>query len=653
MSGVIALPAKPRRLLKPRVAMVILIVLSAIAATTVILYYVEASGYLTVVVPGDVLGDVRGYAEVYLSYPGGYSVAFTPFGGRDVVVRLPTHGTAGARTPEPWRSLGRGVYAGVMVVFYGYTDRGPCVATYSYSTLTMYMDRLGDPVEAVRQATRNPYALLDLHRIVVEKRHLTPCTTINTSALLNIPGAGERTGLKAQRGPLSAERMPGGPPPCPIDFEVVGFPWLLNASRNPPPSFWSSRIQFRAGTPPDQREQIAGQLWRSFLQPFAWAYYIPADSCSPSDAVESVLVTAQLPEPGVWPMDRFVTGWLTGLASSGSSVIGWNDTYPRGAVIARYEHAPLLRLIYAYRGPGSPPMKPFAGIVFGYAAGIEEKSGLALFGKVVIGSFTYPISSGGEGLNVPPSLAPSGVSVSYVFAPLDIVYWYDAIVVFYDVHRETVNGTDYWVVIPLFRFTPIYSLAYNLEKLSVVKDDYENPRYQITETLNEEYQMLTAILAAQHETNMPSPLTTTIVLDTYLQPTPSDITLDASRTGRAGDTSLAWLASPLFNALAAQAMPAFFAGGRALWGLSTLPTGTLGLSHTTLNSASLTKLFIDTVPEAVHVTLCKETFSKAYLADAYSQAGTTPLVHSYTLIVEPAQGRATSTTPPCTEGLGR
>ncbi len=634
-----------------RVILVALLTFLAIAGTTVVLHYVEASGYLTVVIPGDVLGGVRGYAEVYLSYPGGYSVAFTPFGDRDVVVRLPAHETAGARTPEPWRSLGRGAYAGVMVVFYGYTDKGPCVATYSYSTLTMYMDRLGDPVEAVRQATRNPYALLDLHRIVVEKRHLTPCTTINTSALLALPGRGEQAspGPVVQRGPLSAERIPGNPPPCPIGFERVEFPWLLNASRNPPPSFWTSRIQFRAGTPPDQREQIAEQLWRSFLQPFAWAYYIPADSCSADEAVETVLDTTSLPEPGVWPMDNLIVS----LAPS-DAVVGWNDTYPWGSTVAHYDYAPLVRLIYAYTGPGPAPMKPFAGLVFGYAAGMEEKAGLTLFGKVVSASFTYPISPGGEGLNVPLNLASGGVSVSYVFAPLSIVYWYDAMVVFYGIYEETINGTDYWVVVPLFRFTPVYSLAYDLEKLSVVKDDYESPGYQLTKTLNEEYQMLTTIPMTRHETGMPHPLATAMVLDTYIQPTPSDITLDTNNAGRTGDPDLAWLASPLFNTLAARALPAFFVGGRALWSLSTLPAGTLGISHITLNSASsMVKLFIDTIPETIHVTACKETIHETYLADAYSQSGVTPLVHSYTLIVEPAQGQAASTTPPCTEGLGR
>ena len=600
---------------------------------------------LEVAVPGAIR---EGWGQVWITYPGGHAYASVPLDGRDRAVKFTFNmSDVKARASRVLANLSKmGIieYAALYFTAYLVRDDGSiCIATYKYSTLDYYRDKTGSHSRALQLARQNPLALLEAGRLVVKMEKMSDCTPVNIPLDKAANGLSP-TGIRIQPSeiqPLTAkltsqEALPRGDgvdsinppppaqPPCPLSFAEIYFPGLYNQRYNPP-QLWLDRVLLDPSLywREEDRQRVIGDLWKAFASKFSLAYFFPS-YCTAQDAVISAGVYTGFPE-GVHTMDHVIitlaydTGYTQG-------VYGWADEYSEGTEILVYDKAPIARITMLYNGQQLPP-KPEFEVNFNVVKTGDEIIGVTFMGKIVFGRTDQYLEMWWSSTYV--SAVNGWYSIGFIYAPLNVRYDFDAVMVHYVADKVVVNGIEYWRVVPLYYFSPFYTLVYDYNYISSYYDNYANPNN--TAMLNElqnAYIELTSIV------NFPDPYMDWVrIYEGTIYPGTSSFTIDSSVTNSSVVYDLGWLITFLANVAASKVFKGF---NSKFHEMSTLVKPLVGVAIVKHDSRIVRLdliVEVSTTMPVVSATVDKLSPLPEYLSECYSQMNLYPLLYTYSVTV--------------------
>ncbi len=608
---------------------------------------------LEIVVPGDVLAGrgMGGWGRVWITYPGGYLYASIPLDGRDRSVKFTfnlTEAKARAhRVLARLAELGSVEYATLHFTAYIVKDDGSkCIATFTYSTLDYYRDQTPLPGKAERLARANPLALLEAGRLTVKKERMTDCMPFTTPLEKAAEGF-TPTGIRVKPAELaptttkldrwdptslgvgveSVNPPPPSTPSCPLSFAEVVFPNLYN-QRYSPPDPWLDRVALDPCCEGD-RQKIVGDLWYQFATLLSMAYYYPS-WCSASSALYSTAYYTRLPE-GVHTMENVVyrmaeiTGW-------DSVVKGWQNEHFPGDTFKLYDKAPIARIEMHYYGQQYPPT-PEYGIHIIFVDLSAEYVGVTLKGIPAFSHVRDHIDVKSNSTSVVPYLGD--VSVGFIYAPLYAIYEFDGLIVEYHVGKTVVNGVEYWRVVPLFYYAPIYTFDYDYNVMNNIAGNPNDPVVgSLIKELNEVFFNLSSLLGYNNR----SYYTEWINVNTSeLGPTPFRVeeVIDSNEVDTVTMTDLGWYLTFLAN-LAIYVAKIFSGLDSGFFKLSTLADPLIGVTWIQVNSEEfVTKLVVvtDKSTPVVSVDVDKLSIEPSFLTDYYSSLGKFPPLYTYRVVV--------------------
>lgn len=600
---------------------------------------------LEVVVPG---ANQKGWGQVWITYPGGHAYANIVLDGRDYAVKFTfnmsdVRGKA-LRVLANLSKMGVIEYATLYFTAYIVRDDGSiCIATYKYSTLDYYRDKTGSHSKALQLARQNPLALLEAGRLVVKREKMSDCTPVNIPLDKAANGLSP-TGIRIQPSelqPLTAklggqEALPRGDgvdsinppppvqPPCPLRFAEVYFPGLYN-QRYDPPQLWLDRVLLDPSLywREEDRQRVIGDLWKAYASKFSLAYFFPS-YCTAQEAVISAGFYTDFPE-GVHTMDHVIitlaydTGYTQG-------VYGWADEYSEGTQILVYDKAPIARITMLYNGWQSPAWPIFV-LEFDVAKTADEVFGVTFMGKMILAHSDKYYYSWDEFTFVSANI--SWYSIGFIYAPLKVKYDFDAVMVHYIAEKVTVNGVEYWRVVPLYYFSPFYTFMYDYNYMNEYHDNYANPTNPaMLNKLHNAFVELTSII------NYTDPYMDWIrIYKGTIYPGTSSITIESSVTNSSITYDLGWLITFLANLAASKAFQGL---NSKFHEISTLLKPLIGVAVVKHDSQIVEiELKASVVPNmlVVNVTVDKLSPLPEYLSEYYSQMNMYPLLYTYSVTV--------------------
>jgi hypothetical protein len=610
---------------------------------------------LEIVVPGDVLvgKGLGGWGQVWITYPGGYLYASIPLDGRDRSIKFTfnlTEAKARAhRVLARLAELGSVEYATLHFTAYIVKDDGSkCIATFTYSTLDYYRDQTPIPGRAEKLAMANPLALLEAGRLTVKKGKMTDCMPFTTPLDKAAEGF-KPTGIRvkpAELAPTTTTKLdhrdptslgvgiesinppPPSTPSCPLSFAEVVFPNLYN-QRYSPPDPWLDRVILDPCCEGD-RQKIVGDLWYQFATLLSIAYYYPS-WCSSSSVLYSTAYYTRLPE-GVHTMENVVyrmaeiTGWS-------SAVKGWQNEYFPGDTFKLYDRAPVARIEMHYYGQ-QYPNKPIYILRYEIEKINVEYIGVALKGVPIISyarNHTYDIKLG---TYVEPK---SDVIEGFIYAPLYAIYEFDGLIVEYYIGKTIVDGTEYWKVVPLFYYAPIYTLDYDyIAAKNITGNPYDPIVGPLINELNEVFFNLSSLLGDSDRSYYTEWID---VFEGNIEPTPGGgiiMLLDSNKVNSTTTaTDLSWYLTFLAN-LAVYVGQIFSGLNTGFFKLSTLADPLVDVTWIQVNSEEIdTELWviIDSDTPTVYVDVNKLSIEPSFLTEYYSSLGKFPPLYTYRIIV--------------------
>ena len=606
---------------------------------------------LEIRIPSEVFEGYNGWAQVWISYPGGelrkHVLVQT---GEDVVidVRLDLE-DLGRRASEALAVMkdkyGTGEFAGVYVFMWLIDDEGDsCIMTLEYNTFLYLVRKLKDPSRAWKEATRDPLLLLKLDEVVLEEGNLARISKcINVEDNLDyIISAGRSTvnpevgGLNSKRAGISEfETIPidsdygaieasaeSEERSCTLDHVEVYNQMLYNASDTPPDE-WYDRVELVAGYE-SRRDAIIGGLWDTFVEILSAAYYFSSE-CSVDSVVEAVSRYTGI-YAGLYSMDELIrklaeiTGWSY-------TVRGWRDLYDYGTIVKHYDLAPLIAVELAcaskdcYEFPGGPTVI----VDIDVAPGSYEAIGIGLFGKLIMGRQVFAYNFTDEMLVMTPMMDGKASYKGYLAAPLDVIYNYDSFVLLYDIDYVVVQGQRYWRVVPLFAFIPYYSVEYSYNSIQLVRGVSSDAVGSLSEIYHE-------LVSSCNDTDA---IIDYVLSEGRLTSSSEAKTVDSNMNEDIESTGIGGLMIPLSNMIASRLFLGVMDSQYAKY--SSLPAASVNIILASVNSDIIQIEFTldqSTITHPAYVRIIKKSLNEAYLNEAYRVAGYRPLTIVYIVIYE-------------------
>lgn len=576
--------------------------------------------------------------QAYIFYPGGYLFQEVDPDSLRVQFRVPMGGIQERANTVEGRFRERGFveHASLSVaLYYVNPDGSLCVRRADFSTFDYYLNtKGGNPLEAYRLAANDPLALLRLSYIKIKPESLSECTPLAPAGdpgRLAVGGkpSGPIVPVSQLEHPAGLPRESGPRVACLQSLRAqVWFQSLYDIWYNDedPPSLWVEKYEG------DYHD--AKTAWQMYAYRFAFAYYAPADECSPGDVIDTLKVYYVGFAPGVYPMDDFAYDLYSAV-----SYQGWNDTFDTDQVIEEYDAAPFMVLEVEWGDSGQPPSYPALTLSYSYIQYQSSKRGIGLLGVMVLGSsYSELRSSGIPSVSVVPS-AYQGHSIGVIYGPLQVIYKFDAATVYYWVSKVYMNGTYWWRVIPLVRFTPYYDIHYTYSDLTSIVFSADQPP-PLGSNLLSIYANLTTLA------NGEQPLDEYTIASTEIPPSGSEVVIESSRGGSTGGTNYGALLTYALN-LAVTKIPKIrevFASDSPLASYSTLALAAVNIIWERFG-LSFAEIKLSAQPiggDTVSLVASKSTMPSWYRDDAFDDIGFVPALLKYKVTLSyPNSG------PPC------
>ncbi|HID41344.1 MAG TPA: hypothetical protein EYP33_04225 [Pyrodictium sp.] len=396
---------------------------------------------------GEKLG---GYAEIVVSTPRGpLSKTFAvPPGQRSILyIDVPR------KVIEDWEQFYRDaaskldtVIAGkpmptISLQLYLYDNNGSSyIGSYVVSTPRYLMQYKRMPLaKAVEEAEKDPF-------IAIKSE---PVITINNPRIL---------GLHKTRMPLLVEelvaRTMGDRKSTPY---ISASPSTATASAlcQPFESIWFEDLYYSASSPPNGWLQrvtntdaaCAENLWYIFATRFSKAYYYPTSSYTAYDAVSATVAVAGVTS-GVYAMDDFIYRIARTSAEACISA-EWIDSVTPQFVM--YD-TPVIGARVSYLQ--SKPVEVL--LIFSGFSGTVYISGLT-YRELIVYPQDHILSTPITGTIVDYGIYPEhGEWQGYILVPTIYYLQADGVIVQYQVSSVYVDGCEYYRVVPIVTFTPLY-----------------------------------------------------------------------------------------------------------------------------------------------------------------------------------------------------
>ena len=509
------------------------------------------------------------------------------------------------------RSLERGVAGGIVnlptvtITLYLYDGEGGLhVATLMYSAYDYYLER-GSPRPG-EEAAKNPLAPFKKPlRIVLEPGKVKP-----VRLGLEVEGVLEALGLEEPPQPQPAY--------CEPSFKQVYWQWLYDL-KDTPPEGWMERVVREDLTPaPDTVKQ---RLWRYFATEYSMARFYSVDVWNSGGAAVWA-AQMELGTTGLYDMDTFVD-FLARKAGL-SEDLRWLDSQLPTTVDIQVPYM----LVKAYYYQNHPISMGASVAVF---KGKIMQMGITFLGKIVVGSEKVTNQFGHKDI----SLSSASQKV-YIIVPSTYKFLEDGFYLAYDVDRVYVKGCGYyWRVVPVFSFAPLYDVTdirYSEMRYSVAKLDEPDPQ-DLPHLLYTYDLEITDIV-------VPAGSFEVVYED-------ENAVVGVSREESLGfmvvNLFRPWLEATL-SAVLATASPAFSVA-------FTIASSFFGFTDVTINVDAISYRFhvkANGNADDVKVEIYKYTIRER--ADRYSEAGVTPVIIEYEVLVDPPSSGGPPCGPACPTG---
>ncbi|MEB3765164.1 MAG: hypothetical protein GSR77_03240 [Desulfurococcales archaeon] len=587
---------------------------------------------LRIVLSKDAVDADLAYIEAYLKYPGGYSIATGKMvKGQELVLefRIHVNQTLMKKELDLYRSIGENAYASFTIIVYGYNDNGEtCIKSYTYTTYDYYREVTGDPLKASELASENPLRLLYLGTIYIDADNLGECTYFKPDLETIAPRLQPSKTTLMDIGYIPKP----GECPGPVGFRLM-YPDLVNMSNNPPAD-WYERIGTNVAVLPS-RDIILKKLWTEFVYNFSYGKVYDSEYCSLTGAIENAIDSIGIP-PGIYSMDYFLNTMIESLKKKYPDIsVDWKDLYDYGTVIQTIDYMPIVGISAFYNGNGAPPTWTQASITIVSSPGRDAVTFYSFLGHNVLGLYSYTVNTVWTmTVAVSPGDYPTGIEQGYIFAPGKVIYYYDGILVYYVADSIVLENSTYYVITPVFLYTPIYAIAY----------DYTGMKGIIFNPFEDYTDMAKKIdVLFKNLTNLYLPQSTEGVIKEayviynntipgyynkyYMIPTGED--------GNTQDTPI--IASYVYNSYISYLLGI---GNNTLFDISTLAPQTLALAYASMNKSPYTlNLFIGNFYKTESILLVKNAVPLEYLDPTLFNESNSPTMMEYMLYVwDPQHG---------------
>ncbi len=312
------------------------------------------------------------------------------------------------------------------------------VASYVYSTFDYLMDHYQDNVKATYAALNDPLIMFrsplsirvtpeSLGFRKVDYRPMIEHIRANSSKKTTLSLA---ENVKNSYVVLSS---------CPSYFTEVYWDVLYN-SRNTLPDGWRQRISGYY-----INDQMKLEAWNYYATEYSLAYYYKASEYTATAALTAV--KNRLGEEGIYTMWSFLFDIFYKLyGDSGTAGLTWESTYTPGTRFS--EDTPIIGIKVDYIEQ-KPIEFRIEALKWTYN---QYKHGLTILGIMALGSsetVTYFFS---KGTYVLQDTLPK----KYILLPTIYEYSTDGVVLTYDVSLVNYGGCEYWRVVPITTFIPLY-----------------------------------------------------------------------------------------------------------------------------------------------------------------------------------------------------
>ena len=383
----------------------------------------------------------------------------------------------------------------IWITFYMYDKHGHLyIGTFSYSTVNFLMITRKLPYgEAVREAIENPLQIFEQPLWIVVKGNevdYTNMTAIFSNTMSSLVKSIYHTSLREKllRGRFvnflelleedhllknvkkiikitSLEPPDDKPWPCLPDAVEVFWNQLYNAKNNPPKG-WMSRVEYPV-------EDVKKKLWRIYATYYSLAYFYSKKYYTAKQALECVAY-GLFGNTGLGPESAFPMQDLLNILSN---IIGlepeptWKNIIKPGTVY--HIKVPIgVTMIYQTDAPVEAYLSVIKVMYSTYQAGIAFLGYLILGTTNAIGTFKIRYGYADEG---GPEL--------YIIVPVTLQYVDDGASLVYYVTDATINGTEYWVIIPVSAFPIPYYMLENFD-VSSARTVHKYPSELFRELVN-------------------------------------------------------------------------------------------------------------------------------------------------------------------------
>ena len=509
------------------------------------------------------------------------------------------------------RSLERGVAGGIVnlptvtITLYLYDGEGGLhVATLMYSAYDYYLER-GSPRPG-EEAAENPLAPFRKPlRIVLEPGEVKP-----VRLGLEVEGVLEALGLEEPPQPQPAY--------CEPSFKQVYWQWLYDL-KDTPPEGWMERVVREDLTPaPDTVKQ---RLWEYFATEYSMARFYSVDVWSSGGAALRA-AEMELGTTGLYDMDTFVD-FLARKAGL-SEDLRWLDSQPPTTVDIQVPYM-LVKAYYYQNYPIS------MGGLFSVFKGQVMQTGITFLGKIVVGSEKVTTRSGAESIDL------SGSEKAYIAVPATYKFLEDGFYLSYDVDKVYIAGCGYyWRVVPVFSFAPLYDVIdVRYDKMDHYFTSFDGPDPQDLPRLLYTYDLgITdmVVTAGPHEI----------------------IYKDGNKVvGVSKEESLGFMIVNLFRPWLEATLSAVLATASPAFSVAfTIASSFFGFTDVTVNVDAISyEFYIRTKNDDVdNLRLQVYKYTIRERADRYSEAGVTPVMIEYEVLVDPPSSGGPPCGPACPTG---
>lgn len=308
------------------------------------------------------------------------------------------------------------------------------VASYVYSTFDYLMDHHQDNVKATNEAIMDPLIMFRNPLSIKVTSEKLGIRKVDFRPLIeNI----RKSFSKASSQSTSSIRYEALS--CPSYFTEVYWSTLYN-SRNNLPDGWRQRISGY-----NINDQMKLEAWNYYASEYSLAYYYKASEYTATAALTAV--KNRLGEEGVYTMWSFLYDIFYKLYGDyGTAGLTWDSVYTPGKTFS--EDTPIISIRVDY-----VEQKPIEFRIEAEKWTFNQyKHGLTILGTTALASsktITYYFNKVAYvRLNTQPK--------QYILIPTTYEYSTDGVVLTYDVSLVTYGGCDYWRVVPITTFIPLY-----------------------------------------------------------------------------------------------------------------------------------------------------------------------------------------------------